>query len=125
MRPGVDLAPQDLLGPGHGQRGNLCAQRLLGTKHFLFDLGFGAGELALTLGFRGVLRFLNKLGRALVGLGKKLLRFVARFDQDFLGALRRPLELLLAALRGGKPRRRSASGARASPVAAAATRISS
>jgi len=50
---GVDLAAQDLLGAGHGQRRHLLAQRLLGARDLLVDVRLGGSEDAVGLGLGG------------------------------------------------------------------------
>jgi hypothetical protein len=53
MRLGVHFAAQDLLGAGHGERGDLVARLLARARGFLLDLGLGSGLFAFAFGARG------------------------------------------------------------------------
>src|SRR5882762_7719219 len=86
MRLGVDLAAQDLLRAGNGERGDLLAQHLLRARDLLVDIGLGGGEDALGLGPGGGLRLLEHLRIALF-----------RGADDLADALARLLELLVRA----------------------------
>src|SRR5258706_13279730 len=79
---GVDLAAQDLLGAGDGERGHAIAQLLACARDFLRDLGLGGDLLAVALFLRRVARFLDHLRAALF-----------RLADDLGGALARALYL--------------------------------
>src|SRR5438552_4155709 len=87
---GVDLAAQDLLRAGDGERSDLFAQHLFRARDLLVDVRLGGGEDALGLGPGGGLRLLEHLRVALF-----------RGVDDLADALARPGELLVRALARG------------------------
>src|SRR6267143_933860 len=94
---GVDLAAQDLLGAGDGERGDLLAQHLLRARDLLVDVGLGRGEDAVGFGPGGGFRLVEHLRRT-----DDLADALARLRKLFVRALARRLQLLPAALPGGE-----------------------
>src|SRR5436190_12076889 len=87
VRLGVDLAAQDLLRAGDGERGDLLPERFPRARDLLVDVGLGRGEDAIGLGLGGGLRLVEHLRVALF-----------RRTDDLADALARPSELLVRAL---------------------------
>ena len=87
MRPGVDLASQDLLGARNGELRHLLAQLLLGRLHFLLDLRVGSGHQPLALGLGLDLRLLDAVVGGLLGGGHDFLGAGARLREQLFGLL--------------------------------------
>src|SRR5882762_6779189 len=102
MRLGVDLAAQDLLRAGNGERGDLLPQRLLRARDLLVDVGLGGGEDALGLGPGGGLRLFEHLRVALFRGADDLADALARLGELFVRALARSLQLPPALLARGE-----------------------
>src|SRR5688572_21434512 len=102
VRSGVDFPPQDLRGAGHGERGDVVAQLLARARHFLLDLSLGRGLFPCPFFLRGVLRFLDHLPGALLGLRKQVGSALARFPDLFIRALAGSLERAPALLGRGE-----------------------
>src|SRR6185436_12156227 len=85
------------------QRRDLLAQRFFRPRDFLLDLGLGGGHQAIAFYLGGALGIVDDLRPALIGLGDGLLHLLARLAHHLVGALRRVLEVLLAAFARGEP----------------------
>src|SRR5256885_13424863 len=88
MRARIDLAPQDLLRPDDGERGNPVAQLFARTGHFLVNFGLGGGELAVALLLRLLTRMVDELLTPLLRLRENLSRASARFLDRLIGLTR-------------------------------------
>src|SRR5687767_10155674 len=96
VRLGVDFAPQDLLGAGDRERGDLVAQLLARARYLLLDLGLGGRLFAVAFFLGGIARLFDHLRGALLGLGDHLGRAAARLADRFVGLLGGDLERLAA-----------------------------
>jgi hypothetical protein len=99
---GIDLALEYLRRPGDREIGDLVAQRFLGAKHFLLDLGFRRGNDAVALGLGRALRLLDRLaleffalcddlGGTCLGLGHHLRDALLGFGQALAPSSPRPI----------------------------------
>ena len=103
MGVAVDLAADQLLGAGHGQRGHLPAQVLAGAGRRRLDLGERGRLLAVGLLDRLFLGQVDDLRAARLGLVDDLRRLAARFAQDLVDLLLGLRQVLLAAVGSGNP----------------------
>src|SRR5437879_5015188 len=93
VRLGVDLAAQDLLRAGNGERRDLLTQRLPRARDLLVDVRLGGGEDALGLGAGGGLRLVEHLRVALFRRADDLADALARLGALFVGELARGLQV--------------------------------
>ena len=87
MRPRIDLAPQNLLGAGDRERGDVVAQVLARARELLLNLGLGRGLLAVALFLRGAARLVDELRCALLGLSQDFGGAAARLRDRVLGLI--------------------------------------
>src|SRR5688500_826734 len=98
MRFAIDFPPQNLLGAGHCEGGNLATQRFTGTSQFTLDLFLRAGyEPCTFLGSRH-LCFLDDLRAPMFRLRKDLLRLLPCLAEHLRSPHRSLLEILSSAL---------------------------
>src|SRR6185436_17223198 len=102
VRFGVDFAFENLFRSSNRERGYLSTQGFLGTKNFLLDLCFCAGNDTLCFYFGGRLGFFHQNRAAFFCLRNDFARLRPRALQLFGRALGGKLQILLAALRRGQ-----------------------
>ena len=100
VRLGIDLAPQNLLRAGNGERRDLAAQHFLCPRDLLLDLGFRPRYKPFALGPRRILCFFDDFHRALFCLRKNILCLLSCVAQQLGCPLGGLFEILLAAFSG-------------------------
>ena len=95
-----NLAPQNLLRAGNGERRDLAAQHFLCPRDLLLDLGFRPRYKPFALGPRRILCFFDDFHRALFCLRKNILCLLSCVAQQLGCPLGGLFEILLAAFSG-------------------------